>query len=331
VSPAVFLVSPLLIGTVTWSQRRFGSVVGGLLAALPLTSGPAILLVGLAHGPTLAGAVAANSFPGLLVAAGFDLGYAVVARKRSWVVALLVGGGVYVVLAVVLRWAALPPVAGAAVTLGGIGLMVRCWPREAGPVRRVVAPPRWDLPARMVIAGSVTATITEVAPTLGGPLTGLLSQLPILGCTMAVFTHRQAGPAGAVLLLRAIVRGLPCCVVFYATLALTLRTFGLGPAFGLASVLALAVQVGVYLGQGRGGARPVEPAANHQNGEDDVDGRAEVQVRTDLQRDADRVDQQPDDPELDEAKALRGERDDGADEDPRVRPWRPGRVQVGQQ
>jgi hypothetical protein len=331
----MLLLSPLLIGTVTWSQRRFGSMVGGLLAALPLTSGPAIALVGLAHGPALAASVAASSFPGLLVAAGFDLAYAVAALRRSWAVSMLVGVGTYAVLAVAVRTLALPPVVEALVTLGGIALMVRCWPKGTGPVRRVLAPPRWDLPVRMLVAGSVTATISEVAPILGGQWTGLLSQLPILGATMAVFTHRRTGPSGAVLFLRTIVGGLPCCVVFYATLALTLRSVGLGPAFAMASVLALAVQVCVYLRQRRGlatgDARPVQPAANDQDREDDVDGGAEVQVRTDLQRNADRVDEQPDDPEVDEAKALRAERDDGADEDPRVRPGRPGGVQVGQQ
>lgn len=97
-NPAMFLLSPVLIGTVTWSQRRFGSAVGGLLAALPLTSGPAILLVALSHGPGLAASAAANSFPGLLVAAGFDLGYAVVALRGSWVAALSTGAGAYVLL-----------------------------------------------------------------------------------------------------------------------------------------------------------------------------------------------------------------------------------------
>jgi hypothetical protein len=237
----MFLLSPALIGLVTWAQRRFGSGVGGLLAALPLTSGPAILLVALTHGPGLAASAAASSFPGLLVAAGFDLGYAIVAVRRSWLVALPAGVAVYVALAVATRLVAVPPVVGAVVALGGIGAMVRWWPRAANPESRTGRQPRWDLPARMVISGAVTTTITLVAPELGGQLTGLLSQLPVLGATMAVFTQRQGGPSGAVVFLRTVVRGLPCCVVFYAVLALTLRGLGAGTAFGVASVLALGV------------------------------------------------------------------------------------------
>ena len=244
--------------------------------------------------------------------------------------ALAVAAGVWAGLAVLVRVVALPPAAGAVVTVAGIGLMVGLWPKRTGRVRRVLAPPRWDLPARMAIAGGVTATITVVAPLLGGPLTGLLSQLPILGCTMAVFAQRQTGPGGAVLFLRTVVLGLPCCVVFYATVALTVCAIGLGTTFGVASVLALGSQVGLYLRTTRR-ARPGEPAADHQDGEHDVDGGAEVQVRADLQRDADRVDEQPDDPEVKQAEALRGEGDRGADEDPGIRPGRPGGVQFGQQ
>ena len=220
----------------------------GLLAALPLTSARRSCWSALSHGPGLAASAAANSFPGLLVAAGFDLGYAVVALRGSWVAALSTGVGAYVLLGVAFHVVALPPVVGALVDVGRDRADGVVLADGGGTGTAPVVAPRWDLPARMVIAGSVTATVTEVAPMLGGQMTGLLSQLPILGVTMAVCTHRQCGPiAGCVVSARgrtgiALLRGV------LRMLALTVRIRGRARFRGGVSVGA-GCAGRVYLGR----------------------------------------------------------------------------------
>jgi hypothetical protein len=326
------LLSPLLIALVSLAQRRFGPVVGALLVSLPLTSGPVLFFLAHDHGPAFAAAVARNAFPGLVLFTGYDLGYAALARTRGWPPCLAAALGCFAGLGALLRWWSPPALLAAPLAVAAVLLALRAWPRtpdEDGPAAR---PGGWDLPLRMGIAAFATVGMTGLAPVVGSQLAGLVTQIPLFSVVLTVFTHRRAGPATTIRFLRTAAAGLLSCVAFYACLALTLVPLGPAGAFSLAAASAVTVQAILYL-RDRAGRRalPVQEPAHHQHREHHVDQGAEVQVRTDLQRHADRVHQQPDHPELQQAQALRGESDDRADEDPGIRPRRPRGVQVDQQ
>lgn len=65
------------------------------------------------------------------------------------------------------------------------------------PLSEPVAPPRWEIPVRMLAATSVVLLITGLAPILGAHLAGLLSPFPVFGAVLAISTHHSYGARGA--------------------------------------------------------------------------------------------------------------------------------------
>ena len=91
----------------------------------------------------------------------------------------------------------------------------------------------------MVSATILVFLITGVAQWLGPQLTGLLTPFPIYATILAVFTHRYAGGAQAVRLLRGVVAGSFTFAVFFLVISSTIVLWGIGLAF----VCAIGVSV----------------------------------------------------------------------------------------
>ena len=79
--------------------------------------------------------------------------------------------------------------------------------------------PRWDLPARMLIATGFVVLLTGIAPALGPHLTGLIAPFPVFATILAAFAQRQSGPAAAVGVLHGLLLGLFSFAAFFLTLA----------------------------------------------------------------------------------------------------------------
>lgn len=103
-------------------------------------------------------------------------------------------------------------------------------------------PPRWDLPARMVLATGFVLALTALAPALGAHLTGLLAPFPLFASILTVFAHQQQGPEAAIGVLRGLVLGLFAFAGFCVTVAALLVPVGIAGAFAAAIALALATQ-----------------------------------------------------------------------------------------
>ena len=101
--------------------------------------------------------------------------------------------------------------------------------------------PRWDLPARMILATALVLTITGSATLLGPRLAGLLATIPLYASILAGFGHTLVSPRAAVEVWRGLLFGLFGFGGFYLMLALLLEPLGLA-AFGLAVAAALVMQ-----------------------------------------------------------------------------------------
>ena len=82
--------------------------------------------------------------------------------------------------------------------------------------------------------------VTHFAAHLGPGLSGVFAMFPVMGTVLVLFTHRSAGGAAAIRLLRGMVFGFYAFSIFCMVLAWTLPATGIGMAF-LWSVLAAAV------------------------------------------------------------------------------------------
>jgi uncharacterized membrane protein (GlpM family) len=250
-------LTPILIGVASLAGRRWGPAISGWLVGLPLTSGPIIFLLALAHGASFAAAAATGTLAGTLSECVFCLAYGwIVWRGGGWWA--VVGGCVVFLLgAFILRDVTLSLAPLCAVI--ALGLLASLWlmpgqrrrARADAAMEASEAPegseatgrlPWWDLPARMIVATGFVVLLTDLAPTLGPQMTGLLAPFPLYATILAVFAQRQQGAEAAVRVLRGLLLGLFSFASFFTVLALLIERLGVGLAFVGAVVAALAAQ-----------------------------------------------------------------------------------------
>lgn len=246
-------LTPLLIGGATLAARRWGPLVGGWLIALPLTSGPVLFFLALDHGPTFAAAAAIGSLAGLAAISAFCVGYATLAgrlgrsapaREGRLVpgLSVLAASVAFAAAAVVLQPIIASPLWSLLlVVILAIAAATRAVPRS-GTEHPPIAHPRWDLPARMIVATVLVVGLTAVAPLLGPGWSGVLATFPIYLAVMTAFTHRHVGPAAANDVLRGLLAGLYGTAAFYVVVHLALAPVGIAAAFAAAVVTALAIE-----------------------------------------------------------------------------------------
>jgi hypothetical protein len=235
------VVTPALIGAATLAGRRWGQSIGGWLVGLPFTPGPVVFFVALDHGESFAAAAAAGSLAGAVAEVAFSLAYGWSALRRSWPTALLAGTAAYATVAAAVQGLALGAVALCALVIVALAISLRLMPRGARGTAPVVAP-RWDLPARMVLATTVVLVLTALAPRLGARWSGLLATYPLFAAILAAFGHRQEGAGAAIGVLRGLLFGLFSFAGFCLVLALGLVPLGIVGAFTAAIAVALAAQ-----------------------------------------------------------------------------------------
>jgi len=235
-----------MITAASLAGRRWGPSVGGWLVGLPFTSGPVSLFLALEQGPHFASEAASGSIAGVLAAIGFAAAYSVTARW-GWPAALLIGSAVFAAAAGAVK--ALPassdlplPLIGLfAVATGALIVGLQLMPAR-DRVAYGVRAPRWDLPARAVVATGVVLLITTIAPALGPQLSGFVTTYPVYAGVLAVFAHRQHGPAAGQQVLRGLLYGLFAFAAFFLAIAASIEGWGIAPAFGAAIAAALVTQ-----------------------------------------------------------------------------------------
>jgi hypothetical protein len=245
------VLTPALIAAASLAGRRWGPTVSGWLVGLPLTSGPVVFFLALEHGTSFAAAAAVGTLAGTISQAAFCVVYARIALHGAWPLALLGGCAGFLAVTAGLIRVNLPTAFVFALALAAlvVALSLMPGPRSGavtpGPdsaPAAASAPPRWDLPARMVVATAFVLLLTGVSAALGAHVTGLLAPFPVYASVLAVFAQRQRGPAAAASVLRGLVYGLFSFAGFMLTLAELLARVGTAGAFAAALVVALALQ-----------------------------------------------------------------------------------------
>jgi hypothetical protein len=246
------VVTPLLIAAASLAGRRWGQAVGGWLVGLPLTTGPVAFFLALDEGAAFATAVALGSLAGALAEGAFCLAYGHLASRGP---ALALGAAciAFAAAAALLQRITLPLVALTPVVLAVLAISLRLMPAGSGAAA-TAPPPRWDLPARMIVTTALVVGLTAIAPALGARLSGILATFPLYAAVLTVFAHRE-GPAPAVQVLRGLLLGLFSFSTFFVVLGALLPRHGVAVAFAAATVAALAVQ-GASLALILAGPRP---------------------------------------------------------------------------
>jgi hypothetical protein len=238
------LLAPALIGAASLAGRRWGPAVSGWLVGLPLTSAPVTFLLALEHGPAFAAQVALGTLAGTASQVLFAIAYAWLARRHGWLLAFVGGSLTFAVSTALLAGLRVPLVALASAVVVVLVLGLRAIPAPRREARRATAPlPRWDIPARMVVATLIVGMLIGLAPVLGPRVTGLLSPFPVYAAILTVFAHRAQGGPTAIGVLRGLLAGLFGFVGFFVVVAGSIERFGTAPAFVTATLIALVVQL----------------------------------------------------------------------------------------
>jgi hypothetical protein len=235
------ILTPLLIGSISVAERRFGPAVSGWLVGLPLTSAPVALFLALDQGTAFASRVAQGTLMGIISQATFCVVYAWLSFRINWLSCWLAGWGVFFAATFVFTHFS-PPLPLAFVGVVGCLLVVLLlWPRKRGQVGETKSP-AWDIAGRMLVATGFVLALTGVAPLLGPRLSGLLSPLPIFATIFAVFTHHLQGATVARQVLHGVVISSFACAAFFLVVAGLLTRWGIMATFSVALVAALLTQ-----------------------------------------------------------------------------------------
>lgn len=241
------VVTPALIGAASLAGRRWGAAVGGWLVGIPFTSAPIALFLALDHGPSFAASASVGMLLGTISQAIFCLAYSWSAsRAVPWLAAIAFGCVGFVASTFVLHLLSVPLIPASlatSVALIVVLFLVPHTPEEPDKSESpATSPPRWDIPARMVVATVFVLLLTAIAPVLGPYLSGLLSPFPLFGAVLVVFVHRSEGATSAMKLLRGLLFGLFAPAAFFVALSALIEPLGIGLGFTAASATALVVQ-----------------------------------------------------------------------------------------
>ena len=233
-------LTPLLIGGVALAGRRWGPLVSGLLIGLPLTTGPVSFFLALEQGPQFAAQAATGGLLGQVSICLFCLAYSRSAQHVRWPVSALCASLTFALSTLVLNLVEWDIRAALALLLLAIISILRLMPKGT-PSAIALRPPRWDLPARILVATSFVLTITAVANQLGPQLSGLVAPFPVFGLVFAVFAHAQQGSSACAVVLRGIVLGSGAYTAFFAIVGFGLPTLGVALTYPLAALAAVGI------------------------------------------------------------------------------------------
>ena len=237
---AKLLLTPLLMALVTLAERRYAGRAAGLLAGLPLTSGPVLVFLTVQEGSAFAARAAVGTLLGLISVTAFAVGYGFAAARSPWTVALPVGLITFGIATWDMRRLSPAPVQALGVVLLVLLLALVALPESPGaPAAANALPSRVDLFVRMAVATAIVLAITFFAPALGPQLSGLLAPFPVFMAILAVLSHRSGGRVLVVRTLRGILVGIFGAAAFFAIVAGQLPRLPAVPVYALASLAAV--------------------------------------------------------------------------------------------
>jgi hypothetical protein len=251
---AKLVLTPLLIVGATLAGRRWGHDVAGWIVGMPLTSGPVSLFVALQHGRHFAVHAAVGSLVAVIAEAVMFLVWGAFAERV--VLGLAAGSLAFWAIALGLSrpWPIVPLTAVVVAALLVSQFLMRTLPERDEPARR----PRWDLPARAIVATVLVLAITAVSGAVGPRVTGILGVYPLYSIVLATFAHHAAGAPAAVRVLRGVLLGLFAFPAFFVTIGLLLPHASIAVAY-VAAVAAVGV---VQLASSRALPKPPPPGVS---------------------------------------------------------------------
>jgi hypothetical protein len=244
------LATPVMICAAYLAGQRWGSAASGILIGLPLVSGLVSVFLACEQGPEFSARAAAGTMAGQISLCLYCLVFCAAGQKAGCLASSCAAMAAFLVSTWVLRlvdWPLIPAFFGLMFVLALVLKLIPVYPVQA-PADPA---PRWDLPARIVVATGFVLALTGLAGMLGPQLSGLIAPFPVLSTVFAVFIHVQQGPKVMSNFLRGMVLGIAGNGAFFLVIGGLLPRLGIAAAYLLASGLAVLINVAFIRGLGK--------------------------------------------------------------------------------
>lgn len=199
---------PLVIGGVTIASKKWGNLIGGMIASMPWIAGPIMLFFTIEQGVEFAVSSVPGIMMGILGVLAFCFAYIYSSMRSVWYVSLLMAYLAFIVTTVSLKFfeslVGLDMWFCIVIIFSLIG--IRFFPKLER-VENAGQSLKYDIYLRMIIITAFVTLITYLAQILGPTWSGILTPFPIITAILAAFTHYTQGAFGTSVILRGMLTG----------------------------------------------------------------------------------------------------------------------------
>ncbi len=248
---------PLLIRVVAASgvvvlaslvAERVGPFFGGLIATLPVSTGPAYVLLAMDHDDVFIAETALSSVAANVSMISYLVALVLASPRLRMPVSL--GGAIalWIGSAVLLRfvpWSVEGAVAANLLTYGLAFLLLRRGAPE--PVTRRAVPRWYDVPLRAVLVGLLVVGVTTASSLIGPAATGIGAIFPIALSSLAAVVHLRLGGAAVAATMRGAVVANPGFLLSVLSVHLLAESAGRWWALAAGLAVSLAWSAGLLV------------------------------------------------------------------------------------
>lgn len=236
-------------------SERAGPSVGGIISTLPVSTGPAYLLLALEHDDRFIADSALSSLVTNTAMILFLTALVRLAPRLGMVATVGLASALWIGVSVVLRalgpWSMAASVTINLAAYGLAALLVRQAVEHSAPLSRPVS--RWyDIPARAVLVGVLVASVTTASHIIGPTATGIAAIYPIALTSLAVILHSRLGGTAVSAAMRSALVTNPGFLLCVIAAHLTAEPLGRYVALSIALVVSVGWAVGVLAVRRRG-------------------------------------------------------------------------------
>jgi len=233
------IATALVVVLASVAAEKSGPFWGGLIACLPISAGPAYVLLGMSQEPAFIAHSALSSYASSTCTWVFLITFVRLAGRWPLWPSLLTAIGAWLAVAVVVTRVPWTLTSATIVNVVAFALALRFTPRIAIEGTGTTRVRKWhELPMRGVLVGMFVAFVVTASDVIGPAATGVAAVFPIAMSSLAVVIHPAFGIRGSAAALSSAVRPLLGIVSALATVYLIVPRWGIWP--GLATGLAVS-------------------------------------------------------------------------------------------
>jgi len=236
-----------------------GPFWGGLIVSLPISAGPAYVMLGLQHDADFIAASALGSLAANAVSILYMLAIILLAPRVRWPLAIAGALALWFVVAWPVgqtRWT-LIAVCGLNIAVFAVALLATRRLEASGATAKPSRRTWFDLPLRALLVGSLTATVVTSSRWLGPTLTGMAAVFPIALTGLALIVLPQLGGTASARLFASALRAMPGFGLALLVLHVTADRVGTWLGLLTAILAQLAYSAALLLAHWRRAARRV--------------------------------------------------------------------------